>query len=113
MDTFIQAYGELGVLGCCVAMFMFLVYSLNQRGKDQADSLENLKIENSGQSKVLTEILKESEEQKSIIIKLIDRFNVSDSTAVMGREKVIDEISDLTEKVAEIRGSISRMNGHG
>ena len=61
-------------------------------------------------------------EIENITIKLIDRFNKSDSD--MGRkfdsildsssrrhEKLIDELNDVTDKLSEISGVISRMNG--
>ena len=70
--------------------------------------LEDLKIENEEQSKQIYEILKETEEAKQIIIRLIDRFNKSDDTSLRHREDVVRELGDLQEKISYLSG---RVNG--
>ena len=70
---FLALYQEGGMIAVVGAMFMFLVYSLNKRSGEQAQTLEDLKIENKGQSETL-------ENMEGMIIKLIDRWNKSDET---------------------------------
>jgi hypothetical protein len=108
MTEFMELYSEGGMVAVVGAMFMFLVYSMNTRSSEQARSLEDLKIENKGQSKQIYEILKETEEAKQIIIRLIDRFNKSDDTSLRHREDVVRELGDLQEKISYLSG---RVNG--
>ena len=42
MEEFIAIYSEMGMIGVVGAMFMFMVYSMNKRGNEQADALQNL-----------------------------------------------------------------------
>ena len=108
MTEFMELYSEGGMVVVVGAMFMFLVYSMNARSSEQAKTLEDLKIENEGQSKQIYEILKETEEAKQIIIRLIDRFNKSDDTSLRHREDVVREFGDLQEKISYLSG---RVNG--
>ena len=50
---FLAVYSEAGMIGVVGAMFVFMVYSMNKRGNEQAESLQNLKVENKGQSETL------------------------------------------------------------
>jgi hypothetical protein len=109
MTEFMELYSEGGMVAVVGAMFMFLVYSMNARSSEQAKTLEDLKIENEGQSKQIYEILKETEEAKQIIIRLIDRFNKSDDTSLRHREDVVRELGDLQEKISYLSG---RVNGN-
>jgi hypothetical protein len=53
---FLAVYSEAGMIGVVGAMFMFMVYSMNKRGNEQAESLQDLKVENKGQSENLENI---------------------------------------------------------
>ena len=68
---FIAIYGEAGMIGVVGAMFVYLVVSLSNKSAKQQETLENLKIENKGQSETL-------ENMEGMIIKLIERWNQSD-----------------------------------
>ena len=107
MEEFLALYSEAGMIGVVGAMFVFMVYQNAKRSDQQADDLEDLKVENQGQSKQIAEILKEVEESKQIIVRLIDRFNKSDDTSLRYREDVMREIGDLSEKIAYQSGKIN------
>lgn len=98
---FMAVYGEAGMIGVVGVMFVYLVVSLSKKSEDQQQQLEDLKIENKGQSETL-------ENMESMIIKMIDRWNKSDENSLRHREDVLREISDLAEKVSYMSG---RMNG--
>jgi|TARA_B100001113_G_C21057922_1_gene599836 hypothetical protein len=66
MEEFLALYSEAGMIGVVGAMFLVLVYSLNKRANEQAETLENLKVENKGQSETL-------ENMEGMVIKLINR----------------------------------------
>ena len=101
---FLALYQEGGMIAVVGAMFMFLVYSLNKRSGEQAQTLEDLKIENKGQSETL-------ENMEGMIIKLIDRWNNSDETRDRRHEKMVEELNDLSDILMEVKGNLSRING--
>ena len=92
------------MIGGVGAMFMFMVYSMNKRGNEQAEALQNLKVENKGQSETL-------ENMEGMIIKLIGRWNQSDDKLDRKFDSLNKEINDLDNQVSEIKGSLSRVNG--
>ena len=101
---FLAIYSEAGMIGVVGAMFVFMVYSMNKRGNEQGDALQNLKIENKGQSETL-------ENMEGMIIKLINRWNQSDDKLDRKFDSITKEINDLDNQVSEIKGSLSRVNG--
>ncbi len=104
MEEFLALYSEAGMIGVVGAMFMFMVYSMNKRGNEQAEALQNLKIENKGQSETL-------ENMEGMVIKLIGRWNQSDDKLDRKFDALNKEINDLDNQVSEIKGSMSRING--
>ena len=104
MEEFIAIYSEMGMIGVVGAMFMFMVYSMNKRGNEQAEALQNLKVENKGQSETL-------ENMEGMIIKLINRWNQSDDKLDRKFDALTKEVNDLDNQVSEIKGSLSRING--
>ena len=121
IQEFATLYGDIGLTGCIVACFLWLIYTMNSRATSQAQSLENLRIENESQSQQISEILKEIESQTGIVVKLIDRFNRSDSDAERRNEKLVEsaerrqsliitEINDVTDSLNYLKG---RLNGKG
>ena len=101
---FLAIYSEAGMIGVVGAMFMFMVYSMNKRGNEQAEALQNLKVENKGQSETL-------ENMEGMVIKLIGRWNQSDDKLDRKFDALNKELNDLDNQVSEIKGSMSRMNG--
>ena len=100
---FMAIYGEAGMIGVVGAMFVYLVVSMSKKSDAQAQTLEDLKIENRGQSETLENI-------NGMVIKLIERWNKSDDISLRHREDIIREIGDLSEKISYISG---RLNGKG
>ena len=101
---FLAIYSEARMIGVVGAMFVFMVYSMNKRGNEQGEALQNLKIENKGQSETL-------ENMEGMIIKLINRWNQSDDKLDRKFDSITKEINDLDNQVSEIKGSLSRVNG--
>ena len=101
---FMAIYSEAGMIGVVGAMFVFMVYSMNKRGNEQAEALQDLKIENKGQSETL-------ENMEGMVIKLIARWNQSDDKLDRKFDSLNKEINDLDNQVSEIKGSLSRVNG--
>ena len=121
IQEFATLYGDIGLTGCIVACFLWLIYTMNTRASSQAESLQTLTVLNEGQSKHIQEILKEIEAQTNIVVKLIERHNASDANSERRAEKltesserrqsnIITEINDVTDSLNYIKG---RMNGKG
>ena len=101
---FMAVYGEAGMIGVVGVMFVYLVISLSKKSEAQQNALENLKIENKGQSETL-------ENMEGMVIKLINRWNQSDDKLDRKFDAITKEINDLDNQVSEIKGSMSRING--
>ena len=101
---FMALYGEAGMIGVVGAMFVYLVVSLSNKSAQQQATLEDLKIENRGQSESIENI-------EGMIIKLIGRWNTSDDKLDRKFDAITKEINDLDKQVSEIKGSMSRING--
>jgi len=97
-------YGEAGMIGVVGAMFVYLVVQMSNKAAQQQETLENLKIENKGQSETL-------ENMEGMIIKLIGRWNQSDDKLDRKFDAMTKEINDLDNQVSELKGSMSRING--
>ena len=101
---FLAIYGEAGMIGVVGAMFGYLVVALSNKSAKQQETLENLKVENKGQSETL-------ENMEGMIIKLINRWNQSDDKLDRKFDALTKEINDLDNQVSRIDGSLSRING--
>ena len=97
---FMAIYGEAGMIGVVGVMFVYLVVSMSKKSDSQQKTLEDLKVENRGQSETLANM-------EGMIIKLIERWNKSDEISLRHREDVIREIGDLSEKVSYVSGRIN------
>jgi predicted RNase H-like nuclease (RuvC/YqgF family) len=101
---FMAIYSEAGMIGIVGALLVYMVFSMNKRGSEQAEALQDLKTENRGQSETL-------ENMEGMIIKLIARWNSSDDKLDRKFDSLTKEINDLDNQVSEIKGSLSRVNG--
>jgi len=99
---FMAVYQEGGMIAVVGIMFVYLVVSMSKKSESQQKTLEDLKVENRGQSETL-------ENTEGMIIKLIERWNKSDDVSLRHREDILREISDLAEKVSYLSG---RINGN-
>ena len=97
-------YGEAGMIGVVGAMFVYLVISLSNKSAKQQETLENLKVENKGQSETL-------ENTEGMIIKLIERWNKSDERLDRKFDDLNRHVRDLDSQASEIKGNLSRING--
>ena len=104
MEEFLALYAEYGMIGVVGCMFVFMVYQNAKRSEEQAKAINDLQIENKGQSETL-------ENMEGMIIKLIERWNRSDETRDRRHEDIVKEINDMSDVLMEIKGSVSRING--
>ena len=99
---FMAVYQEGGMIAVVGIMFVYLVVSMSKKSESQQKTLEDLKIENRGQSETLENI-------EGMVIKLIERWNKSDDVSLRHREDILRETSDLAEKISYLSG---RINGN-
>tara|TARA_Y100001951_G_scaffold10645_1_gene6801 strand:+ start:106 stop:426 length:321 start_codon:yes stop_codon:yes gene_type:complete len=104
MQDFMAYYAEYGAMGVVVALFVYGYIKQGHRADEQADSLEQLKVENKGQSNDISNI-------ESIVLKMLDRWNKSDEISQRHREEMVRELNDLSDVMMEVKGSVSRING--
>ena len=100
---FMAVYQEGGMIAVVGIMFVYLVISMSKKSDAQQQTLEDLKIENRGQSETLENI-------EGMVIKLIERWNKSDEISLRHREDIVREIGDLSEKISYISGRINGKN---
>ena len=91
----------IGVVG---AMFVYLVISLSNKSAKQQEQLEDLKVENKGQSETL-------ENMEGMIIKLINRWNQSDDKLDRKFDRLSENVNSVDNRISEVKGSLSRING--
>ena len=104
MQDFMAYYAEYGAMGVVVALFVYGYIKQGHRADEQADALEQLKVENKGQSNDISNI-------ESIVLKMLDRWNKSDEISLRHREEMVRELNDLSDVMMEVKGSVSRING--
>ena len=104
MQEFMSYYAEYGAMGVVVALFVYGYIKQGHRADEQAESLEQLKLENKGQSNDISNI-------ESIVLKMLDRWNKSDEISQRHREEMVRELNDLSDVMMEVKGSVSRING--
>tara|TARA_R110001599_G_C11777413_1_gene612088 strand:- start:143 stop:460 length:318 start_codon:yes stop_codon:yes gene_type:complete len=101
---YIELYAEYGAIGLVVVLFTITFIKQSKTTDSQQQALENLKIENKGQSETL-------ENMEGMVIKLIGRWNQSDDKLDRKFDAITKEINDLDNQVSELKGSMSRING--
>tara|TARA_R100000789_G_C2983715_1_gene144207 strand:+ start:367 stop:648 length:282 start_codon:yes stop_codon:yes gene_type:complete len=92
------------MIGIVAIMFVYLVISISKKSNSQQKTIEELNVENRGQSETL-------ENMEGMLIKLIDRWNKSDDTRDRRHEDLLKEIQDVSDDCKEMKGSLSRING--
>ena len=104
MQDFMAYYAEYGAVGVVIFLFVWGYIKQGQRADGQSNSLEELTVENKGQSNDISNI-------ESIVLKMLDRWNKSDEVSQRHREEMVRELNDLSDVMMEVKGSVSRING--
>jgi len=104
MESFVEVYAEYGAMGLVVLAFFYGYFKQSQRADEQAEALDALAVENKGQSQKINNL-------ESILLKMLDRWNTSDSTRDRRHEDMVKEVNSLSDLMYEVKGSVSRING--
>ncbi len=94
---------QIGADGIMAVLFAFMIMNIIKSQREQTEDLEQIK-------KDLTKLTTEMSNTMSIVIKLVDRMNVTDSTSQRHREDIVKEMNDLSDVLMEIKGNIERIN---
>ena len=92
----------VGIVG---AMCVYMVYNNIKTSHKQADDIADLMIGYKG-------LFETVENMEGMIIKLIERWNRSDETRDRRHENMLKEMNDISDVLMEVKGSVSRINGH-
>jgi|TARA_Y100000310_G_scaffold59729_1_gene55117 uncharacterized protein YoxC len=104
VKEFIDIYLQAGAAGLVCVLFAFMIMNLIRSQREQTDDLDSIK-------KDITKLTTEMSNSQSIVIKLVDRMNVSDNQREKFNIDIIKEINDLSDVMMEVKGSVSRING--
>ena len=104
MKEFIDIYLQAGAAGLVCVLFAFMIMNLIRSQREQTDDLDKIKND-------ITKLATEMSNSQSIVIKLVDRLNVSDNSREKFNLDIIEEINDLSDVMMEVKGSVSRING--
>ena len=80
--------------------------------EDEFDTLQN-KVDcvESDYNDYCVELEKKINNLESILLKMLDRWNTSDSTRDRRHEDMVKEVNSLSDLMYEVKGSVSRING--
>ena len=104
MEQFASTYMELGFAGVVAVLFGFMIVNLIKSQNAQNEDLERIKQD-------LVKLSTEMSNTQGMMIKVVDRFNVTDRTSQSHREDIVKELNELSQDIAEVKGSVSRING--
>jgi len=104
MEQFASTYMELGFAGVVAVLFGFMIVNLIKSQNAQNEDLERIKQD-------LVKLSTEMSNTQGMMIKVVDRFNISDRTSQAHREDIVKELNELSQDIAEVKGSVSRING--
>jgi len=105
MTEFLEIYSQTGMVGIVGAMCVYMVYNNIKTSHKQADDIGDLMIGYKG-------LFETVENMEGMLIKLIERWNRSDETRDRRHENILKEMNDISDVLMEVKGSVSRINGH-
>lgn len=101
--TLIEAYGELGVIGCCMILFGLMITNLMKSQKHQDQELEAIRENSAATNEVIANT-------QSIVLKLVDRIQRESEQQADERnrrhEALLREINEMDNQLSEIRGRL-------
>tara|TARA_R100000742_G_C4273784_1_gene93479 strand:- start:1147 stop:1449 length:303 start_codon:yes stop_codon:yes gene_type:complete len=97
----LETYAEYGAVGVIVSLFIMLIMNLIKSQKLQNEDLDSIRQANAKLETKMSNV-------EGIVLKMLDRWNKSDDTAMRHREAIVSELNDVTDELSYIKG---RMNG--
>ena len=101
IETFADAYLQIGAVGFCLCLFGFMILNLIKSQKEQSDDLESIRAD-------LSQMASEINNTMNISVKLIDSIN---SFKASLDDKLDRRHENMTETIDELSNQINYMQG--
>jgi len=96
----LSTYAEYGAIGVIVSLFVLMITNLIKSQKSQNEDLDDIRVH-------ITKIEGNVDNVEGIVLKMLDRWNKSDDTAMRHREAIIAELNDVTDDLNYLKGKIN------
>tara|TARA_R110001606_G_scaffold338512_1_gene486613 strand:+ start:81 stop:389 length:309 start_codon:yes stop_codon:yes gene_type:complete len=93
-------YAEYGAIGVIVSLFVLMITNLIKSQKSQNEDLDDIRVH-------ITKIEGNVDNVEGIVLKMLDRWNKSDDTAMRHREAIIAELNKVTDDLNYLKGKIN------
>tara|TARA_R110000822_G_scaffold309193_1_gene438264 strand:+ start:139 stop:447 length:309 start_codon:yes stop_codon:yes gene_type:complete len=96
----LSTYAEYGAIGVIVCLFVLMITNLIKSQKSQNEDLDDIRVH-------ITKIEGNVDNVEGIVLKMLDRWNKSDDTAMRHREAIIAELNKVTDDLNYLKGKIN------
>lgn len=96
----LNTYAEYGAIGVIVCLFVLMITNLIKSQKAQNEDLDDIRVH-------ITKIEGNVDNVEGIVLKMLDRWNKSDDTAMRHREAIIAELNKVTDDLNYLKGKIN------
>ena len=100
MPVPMNVFAEYGAIGIIVSLFVMMIMNLIKSQRTQNDDLDDIRVH-------VTKIEGNIDNIEGIVLKMLDRWNKSDDTAMRHREAVVSELNDVTDDLNFLKGRIN------
>ena len=100
MPVPMNVFAEYGAIGIIVSLFVMMIMNLIKSQRTQNDDLDDIRVH-------ITKIEGNVDNIEGIVLKMLDRWNKSDDTAMRHREAIISELNDVTDDLNYLKGKIN------
>jgi len=100
MPVPMNVFAEYGAIGIIVSLFVMMIMNLIKSQRTQNDDLDDIRVH-------VTKIEGNIDNIEGIVLKMLDRWNKSDDTAMRHREAIVSELNDVTDDLNFLKGRIN------
>ena len=106
MDTgaLIEAWGELGAIGCIALFLGLMITNLIKSQAVQNESLDKIAVDQAKAEETVANV-------ESILLKLLQRMDKSDDKLDRKIDTLRQDLSRIDNDLSEVKGAVSRING--
>ena len=95
-----NVFAEYGAIGIIVSLFVMMIMNLIKSQRSQNEDLDDIRVH-------ITKIEGNVDNFEGIVLKMLDRWNKSDDTALRHREDIVSELNDVTDDLNFLKGRIN------
>lgn len=100
MPVPMNVFAEYGAIGIIVSLFVMMIMNLIKSQRTQNDDLDDIRVH-------VTKIEGNIDNIEGIVLKMLDRWNKSDDTAMRHREAIVSELNHVTDDLNFLKGRIN------